>query len=1261
MATSGDGMAPYQGGGLGGKFRKRPIRRSAQGTPYDRPPTALRNNSPSLFAKLVDPASRLIYAGADRLFGVFRKRLPSIAARRPPETSEEPRNGLQEAGPNISTGVSEPSTDKGRNLSTISAAPQISELENMLKQKTFTRSEIERLTALLHSRTTESPSDDDEGDGSKRPSTTSQLLRLEASTSGPLNKHVEDRENFHASILTPRANSRAFEEDVASPAELAKAYMGTRPAKVSPLTLRLGSQAPRQESMSLNNTIVFPRTPITSLAPRTAGSSKGLENGLTTPRSRGRSAIYNMARTPYYRGTSTFNQKGMKSDYGHGVASPSLALSQPAMEHDGPSGSSKTALKRRSSVLDDIGSGGPVRRIRQKANLLLQGSSLAKHKSQFDSSALQQPGAASQKLILRNEPEPKVSKTVEENGETSKRILGYASVPTKSSQMASKILEQLERLSPKEKPSGSRLAGTNEKSPTKQTSNMIHGQALGSLEKVDSPKFLPSPPVNQKSESQNHTWLPEARASTSQSKDKVEENGPRKFAVPRNVLSSMNGSSTIVVRDNAPIATNTDSILKLPAEPPQKKRSFQMSAHEDSFEVDEDNHSNGHAFVPLGENKKLVTSVVAKKDVSADAPAQVNQTPALPEVTKTSGPEVGKIPAMPVLKKTDDAISPPKTDLGRPGGSVVNEQKMGFNFPTSPPSSSNTQSAVFSQSTSILDSAAAPKEPTVLPTFGTSTKNAENMPSFFFSADEPSGFKTNASPDAKPPGLTSLFNSVTKNDLVQVPASNKDDNGSSQKSVFMFGKSESLSSASPTTTSASGIFSFEGPAKNSSIANGTATSSPSIFASSSPFTASGTNTNKPFSSSSSHVLSLSSTTTTSASTIAFSTPQPAPKFGFGSATSTTSALAAPTKDKEPKSSISSSPFPSPSFATASTGNAFGFSSPAATATTDNHSQGSLFKGTSGSQTSTAVTKVAPFQFGSSSTSPASGTTAMPSSSSSSSGSSLFGSSAPAFSSAPSFGLSSAAAASASTEIKSGSSTSSSTNIFGSSFSSTPSFGPSSAVASSDTKFGSAWQPPKSSAFGSSFGSPSTGFSFGASSASSSPIVFGSTSNAGASTGSSMFSFTASGGTNSSFLAPSPGQSVFGSSTPVFGAATASPNNNDQMSMEDSMAEDSTTQTPTPSIPTFGQAPASTPGFMFGSATPTQSTVPFQFGGQTKQQLSQNPFQASGGQTDQQPSQNPFQASGSVEFNAGGSFSLGSGGGDKSGRRILRVKSKNRRK
>lgn len=64
-------------GGRGGKFQKRPIRRSHT-TPYDRPPTALRNSAAKgWLSKLVDPAQKLITSSAHRLFStVFRKRLP---------------------------------------------------------------------------------------------------------------------------------------------------------------------------------------------------------------------------------------------------------------------------------------------------------------------------------------------------------------------------------------------------------------------------------------------------------------------------------------------------------------------------------------------------------------------------------------------------------------------------------------------------------------------------------------------------------------------------------------------------------------------------------------------------------------------------------------------------------------------------------------------------------------------------------------------------------------------------------------------------------------------------------------------------------------------------------------------------------------------------------------------------------------------------------------------------------------------------------
>ncbi|GKG25348.1 hypothetical protein Tco_0395976, partial [Tanacetum coccineum] len=99
--------------------------------------------------------------------------------------------------------------------------------------------------------------------------------------------------------------------------------------------------------------------------------------------------------------------------------------------------------KRRSSVQDDIGYDGPMHKIRQKADPCSQGSSLSMNK---------------------------------------------CFVPTASSKMASKILEHLERMIPKS-------ARKTEKSATKLTSNL----ALGSLDKVESSKFLLSSQNNQKS------------------------------------------------------------------------------------------------------------------------------------------------------------------------------------------------------------------------------------------------------------------------------------------------------------------------------------------------------------------------------------------------------------------------------------------------------------------------------------------------------------------------------------------------------------------------------------------------------------------------------------------------------------------------------------------------------------------------------------------------------------------------------------------
>ncbi|GJU66651.1 hypothetical protein Tco_1252910 [Tanacetum coccineum] len=220
--------------------------------------------------------------------------------------------------------------------------------------------------------------------------------------------------------------------------------------------------------------------------------------------------------------------------------------------------------RSRSSVLYDLGSGGPMHRIRPKANfhpapLLissqpaweLEGSNGSKMARKRRSSVLDD-----QDWLVR---------WVEFGQKLSLFSRKFSIRAT--NQMASKILEHLERTSPKEKNSSSRVAGTTEKSANKLTSNL----ALGSLDKVESSKFLLSSQNNQKSEGS----APTTNASSTLALR----------AEPHD-----DNHSTARVQGNAP-TTNAASTLALPAEPPQKKPAFQMSVPEDFDVLDDDNHS----------------------------------------------------------------------------------------------------------------------------------------------------------------------------------------------------------------------------------------------------------------------------------------------------------------------------------------------------------------------------------------------------------------------------------------------------------------------------------------------------------------------------------------------------------------------------------------------------------------------------------------------------------------------------------------------
>jgi hypothetical protein len=113
--------------------------------------------------------------------------------------------------------------------------------------------------------------------------------------------------------------------------------------------------------------------------------------------------------------------------------------------------------------------------------------------------------------------------------------------------MASKILQQVDKMvSPKEKPSVLRLPHVNDNSPSKLSSSMLRGQALRSMETVDSSKLLDNLHDNEL----NGT-LRSLSASTQKLTSKVSkvENGLKSVSPNDGLIPAVTGSDSPVPRN----------------------------------------------------------------------------------------------------------------------------------------------------------------------------------------------------------------------------------------------------------------------------------------------------------------------------------------------------------------------------------------------------------------------------------------------------------------------------------------------------------------------------------------------------------------------------------------------------------------------------------------------------------------------------------------------------------------------------------------
>ncbi|KAF0888545.1 hypothetical protein E2562_014755 [Oryza meyeriana var. granulata] len=448
----------YDGGlGAGGKIRRRPPSRAAAASPYARPAPV---PAPAAAAARLGGGdgggagwfSRLIASGASRLLSsVFPKPPPPLPA--PPQ---EPERETLDAPPSLPELLDEvPSQAETLDTPPSPPPPPLEDdipegedsigaiannsakdgdgilrsdsygaidLEELLKQRTFTRSEFEYLSELLRSRTVGSNSSQPEVGNIKQ-------------------IHFHEKESGSRDLpadFTTKTFSASGQ--VASPAELAKAYMGSRSSKGSPLRLRLHDPSVPTKSIEANTAqIVRPAT--LSLVPSSrmhaSTTFDRLGSNYTTPN---RSAIYKMSSSPYFKSAvSSRDLSGTVSSY-----------QAPSSVHT----FGRQVLKRKSTALNNESSSvGPIRKMRHRYNRV---SPLLETRP-GDRTYL---GSRASKLDegLEHTVQTQKRQCLDKGGDVTRGGVdgishdsSFGQAPAQSVEMAAKILKQLDTIVPSQK------------------------------------------------------------------------------------------------------------------------------------------------------------------------------------------------------------------------------------------------------------------------------------------------------------------------------------------------------------------------------------------------------------------------------------------------------------------------------------------------------------------------------------------------------------------------------------------------------------------------------------------------------------------------------------------------------------------------------------------------------------------------------------------------------------------------------------------
>uniref|UniRef100_A0A0E0KJX9 Nuclear pore complex protein NUP1 n=1 Tax=Oryza punctata TaxID=4537 RepID=A0A0E0KJX9_ORYPU len=1265
-------MEPSPYGGVGGKIRRRPASRATA--------------NPGWVSRLVDPASRLIAGGAARLFStVFRKRLdpapvPAPPKSMPPGSNNEPNQGLPESTQTGSTA----SLKKEKNPTGTSDNKALSEVEHLV--------EFDRLTYLLRART------------------------VESDLSAPADNHENKNEarNTIDGIGGSTSHGMAADHSIAaddpvsgasSPAELAKQYMNSRYSKEN-RSNSLRSQVLLKNKAEASNIAYDRRRPggpfVQELSQFSNENTELPVNGYVTPGLRGRSAIYRMSRSPFFKGPSSSNDINMSPFSSSQTRANSLVSG------------GRQVLKRRGAELEnELGSIGPIRRIRQKSNMMStfrdarsspRGNFLPSRTMGSDLTDGGSPirdSPSSKRLLLGTgqSVEPAEAGRNDDGKISNDNVLAAS---PQSNKMAEKIFEQLNIIvpSPKEKLSLPQFAAGNAScSMSKQPVRQGH-EPNGVSDPSSSQKLQPMDSVKRSLD-------PELNGSPS-SKDKLRKDGSSKLLSH----SFKDLGDKDIKSDNV--------VLSSVAATTSSKPGFKMAVFEDLPEFDDEQEAPVPSKNLMGktEVKTIDKKIDLKMKEQKVEPSLFKQKVESNSVPKAVSSPVSEKPIASALKDARPlGLFSPNDPEKRATHDVPSDNNTGFKFSHVPsgtllessvsqvPLASNKDDKLISASSSIFglkQSSTSDSEPTNTAGVKTEARLGESVtkpttlditnleggnerertedvhkssdkvlpsaaPFHFASAasttaslsngfslpsssklsnvtpiDKPAvslapstvpTLSRSSSPVSSPIPAIPTFNFGSSTTMVAATKSESTNTEAKPASSLLFGTGDAIaeakSTAQDTANKASSNISTTPISSNISSSSVTSSSAFSSIATFSSSTVAASNDG------------IASTTSSSTAPFTFSSSGNS-TFGFNSPAQPaglSTSVDGSTTQPSATSTIFGSKLPQSegTMSQPSKSLPVQFSSPFPTATTtigaSSSGSGSVSFGVGTASTGSVTTS---FGTGTSLSGPSTVSFGL--------GASSSGSGAGTSSSGPgtvSFGVTTSSSGSLFGNSPFGSGTTFSSPGSGFAFSSPSSSAGSSLTMASTSMFSSSSTASSSPAFSNPFGSsssPPSMFTFGQSASSGGGFSFGAQSSPAFSQA-PVFSFTsASASMNSSTPQP-----AFGMTNANTAFGMGSPGN-DQMNVEDSMADDTNQAAPAPaqifgSSP-FGQ-PASSPAAPVFGAPAVQSAGVFQFGGQQGSMQQNAAFPPAGG---------------SLEFQ-GGNFSLGSGGGggDKSSRRVIKVK------